>query len=80
MISILALLLHDGDQLVVENQDQSTPDASQDVGEVALEEGGVALVLKKIIWDDKEGRTRRRLVLGLQPNSPPCEDISFSLW
>lgn len=39
------LLLHDGDELVVEDEDESAADASQHVGEVALEESGVSFVL-----------------------------------
>jgi len=46
-LALVVLLLHDGDQLVVEDEDQGTADASQHVGEVALEECGVALVLER---------------------------------
>jgi len=46
------LLLHDGDELVVEDEDESAADASQHVGEVALEESGVSFVLKNKKFQD----------------------------
>jgi hypothetical protein len=43
------LFFHDHDQLVVEDKDESATNASEDVGEVALEECAVTLILKLVI-------------------------------